>query len=82
MSTITLPYKRHLRREARAESAFRVLTMVSAGLVLLVLAGVMVALLYGAWPALSTFKFGFLTRSVWNPVTDRNSARWQPCTAP
>lgn len=74
MSTITLPYKRHLRREARAESAFRVLTMVSAGLVLLVLAGVMVALLYGAWPALSTFKFGFLTRSVWNPVTSQFGA--------
>jgi phosphate transport system permease protein len=39
-----------------------------------VLAGVLIALVYGAWPALSTFKFGFLTRTIWNPVTDQFGA--------
>jgi phosphate transport system permease protein len=31
-------------------------------------------LLVGAWPALSTFKLGFLTSSIWNPVTDQYGA--------
>jgi phosphate transport system permease protein len=30
--------------------------------------------LRGAWPALSHFKFGFLTREIWNPVTDEFGA--------
>ncbi|HEX4024684.1 MAG TPA: phosphate ABC transporter permease subunit PstC [Steroidobacteraceae bacterium] len=74
MSVITLPYKRQLRREARAEYAFKILTMVSAALVLIVLAGVLGALIHGAWPALATFKLGFLTREVWNPVTNQFGA--------
>jgi len=28
-----------------------------------------VSLVHGAWPALSTFKWGFVTESRWNPVT-------------
>jgi phosphate transport system permease protein len=63
-----------LKREARAEHVFRVLTKACAILVLLLLGGVLVALLYGGWPALSTFKLGFLTREVWNPVTDQYGA--------
>jgi phosphate transport system permease protein len=74
MTTVTLPFRAHLQREARAESAFRLLTMVSAALVLVLLAGVLLALVYGAWPALKTFKFGFLTTSVWNPVTEEYGA--------
>ncbi len=38
-------------------------------LVLLVLAGVIVSLVLGAWPALSTFRWGFITEARWNPVT-------------
>jgi len=71
---LILPYKSQLKREARAEAAFKTLTMVSAALVLVVLAGVLVALTYGAWPALSTFRLGFLTREIWNPVTNQFGA--------
>lgn len=74
MASITIPYKSQLRREARAEAVFKVVTMACAGLVLVLLLGVLLALVYGAWPALSTFKLGFLTSSVWNPVTDQYGA--------
>ncbi|HMD58463.1 MAG TPA: hypothetical protein VKG66_01670, partial [Steroidobacteraceae bacterium] len=61
---------KHLRREARAEVAFRTATLVSAVLVLALLAGVIVSLVYGSWPALKQFGFGFVTTEKWNPVTD------------
>jgi phosphate transport system permease protein len=53
---------------------FRFLTMAAALLVLALLAGVLLALLYGGWPALRTFRFGFLTSTIWNPVTDQFGA--------
>src|SRR5579864_867089 len=71
MSAATLPFHSRLRREARAEGIFKVLTVASAVLVLCLLAGVLLALCYGGWPALRTFKFAFLTREVWNPVTEQ-----------
>jgi phosphate transport system permease protein len=74
MSAVTIPYKVQLRREARAERIFRVLATIAALLVLALLAGVLLALIYGGWPALKTFRFGFLTETVWNPVTERFGA--------
>jgi phosphate transport system permease protein len=75
VSATTLPsFHSHLRREATAEGVFRWLTIGSAALVLFLLAGVMLALCYGGWPALKTFKFAFLTREVWNPVTEQFGA--------
>jgi phosphate transport system permease protein len=76
MSVTTLPYQYHaqLVREARSEAVFRTLTVASAALVLVLLAGVLMSLCYGGWPALKTFKLGFLTTEVWNPVTDRFGA--------
>jgi phosphate transport system permease protein len=74
MATISIPYKVQLRREARAEALFKAITMASAGLVLVLLLGVLLALIHGAWPALSTFKLGFLTSTIWNPVTDQYGA--------
>jgi phosphate transport system permease protein len=74
VSATTIPFHPHLRREARAEGVFRALTVVSAALVLILLAGVLIALCYGGWPALRTFKFAFLTREVWNPVTEQFGA--------
>ena len=74
MAAITIPYHPQLRREARVEWVFRGLTVASAALVLLLLAGVLVALCVGGWPALKTFRFGFLTHEVWNPVTDQFGA--------
>jgi phosphate transport system permease protein len=74
VSATALPFQSHLRREATAEGVFRWLTIGSAALVLFLLAGVMLALCYGGWPALKTFKFAFLTREVWNPVTEQFGA--------
>jgi phosphate transport system permease protein len=74
MSATTLPLPARLKREAGAEVVFRALTVGSAVLVLLVLAGVLLALCYGGWPALRTFRFAFLTREVWNPVTEQFGA--------
>ena len=74
MSAVTVPYKVQLRREARAERVFRLMATSAALLVLALLAGVLIALAYGAWPALRTFRFGFLTNTVWNPVTEQFGA--------
>jgi phosphate transport system permease protein len=74
MSATAIPYHPQLRREARSEWLFRGLTVASASLVLILLAGVLIALCYGGWPALKTFRVGFLTHEVWNPVTDQFGA--------
>jgi phosphate transport system permease protein len=74
MSAVIVPYQLQLRREARTEHVFRALTLAAALLVLALLAGVLVALVYGGWPALKQFKFGFLSSSVWNPVTEQFGA--------
>ncbi|HYM34300.1 MAG TPA: phosphate ABC transporter permease subunit PstC [Steroidobacteraceae bacterium] len=63
-----------LKREARAEVGFRNLTKISATLVLMLLAGVIVSLAYGSWPALHKFKWEFLYTSTWNPVTEKFGA--------
>jgi phosphate transport system permease protein len=60
----------HLRREGRVETAFKSATTVSVVLVLALLAGVIISLVYGAWPALTTFGWSFVTREKWNPVTE------------
>ena len=57
------------RAGAIGDSIFRALTSLFALLVLLILGGVIVALIAGAWPALRTFGFGFVVTQMWNPVT-------------
>ena len=52
------------------DAIFRGLTVLFASLVLAILGGVVVSLVYGAWPALRKFGFGFVFGSAWNPVTD------------
>jgi phosphate transport system permease protein len=59
-----------LRRLRSSDTFFRILTRSAALAVLALLAGVILALLVGALPALSTFGVRFLTTEVWNPVTD------------
>ncbi|HVN44982.1 MAG TPA: phosphate ABC transporter permease subunit PstC [Steroidobacteraceae bacterium] len=56
------------------ESAFRTATFAAALLVLALLGGVALSLLIGAYPALAHFKLAFLTREVWNPVTEKFGA--------
>ncbi|MFO1402827.1 MAG: phosphate ABC transporter permease subunit PstC [Steroidobacteraceae bacterium] len=60
----------HLRRDGRVEAVFRNATLVAVLLVLALLTGVIVSLLVGAWPAMQTFGFAFITRERWNPVTE------------
>src|SRR5689334_16036075 len=49
---------------------FFYLTLGSAALVVVLLLGVMVSLLIGAWPALSTFGFNFIWTQRWSPVKE------------
>ncbi len=56
------------------EYLFRGATFAAALLVLLLLGGVAVSLAVGSWPAFAHFKFAFLTREIWNPVTDEYGA--------
>jgi phosphate transport system permease protein len=65
---------RHAARQLVFERIFRTATFTAAVLVLLILGGVGVSLLHGAWPAISHFKLDFVTREVWNPVTDQFGA--------
>src|SRR5919198_111039 len=66
-------------RPARAgqrlrERLFQGATFLAAVLVLVLLGGVALSLLVGAWPAFAHFRLGFLTREIWNPVTDEYGA--------
>jgi len=53
---------------------FRGLTKSAAIFVLLLLSGVIISLVIGAWPALSKFGPGFLVSERWNPVTENFGA--------
>ena len=65
---------RHAAKQLIYEKVFRAGTLTAALLVLLILGGVAVSLLRGAWPAMRHFGFSFVTREVWNPVTDQFGA--------
>jgi phosphate transport system permease protein len=68
------PLRALMVREARIERAFRGLTVSCAVAVLVLLSGIIVTLIHGSWPALRQFHVGFLTREVWNPVTEQFGA--------
>jgi phosphate transport system permease protein len=63
-----------VRRFALTDSVFRTLTRLSATLVLVILGGVAISLVAGAWPALSQFGWSFLVTESWNPVTEKFGA--------
>ena len=65
---------RHAAKQLVYERIFRTATLSAAVLVLLILGGVAMSLLRGAWPALRHFGFSFVTREIWNPVTDEYGA--------
>jgi phosphate transport system permease protein len=62
------------QRSSIGDVVFHTLTRLFALLVLLILSGVIVALVAGAWPALQHFGFGFLVTDSWNPVTEKFGA--------
>ena len=63
-----------LRRLRLSDAIFHGLTRAAAFTVLALLSGVIISLIFGAWPALSTFKFSFFATEDWNPVTDKFGA--------
>jgi phosphate transport system permease protein len=63
-----------LDRLRLGDIVFRNLTRAAAIAVLVILGGVMVSLVTGAWPALQAFGFNFLVEERWNPVTERFGA--------
>src|SRR5690242_2095953 len=74
MNTVAAIDPRHAAGQRLRERVFRSATLAAALLVLLLLGGVAASLLLGAWPALAHFKLAFLTRQVWNPVTEQFGA--------
>jgi len=68
------PARSRARRISIADQLFRALAAAFAALVLLAVLGVLIVLLHGSWPALKTFRFGFLTSKEWNPVTGQFGA--------
>ena len=62
------------RRRAIGDTVFRALTLLFAVLVTLILSGIIISLVAGAWPALRHFGFAFLVTAAWNPVTEKFGA--------
>jgi phosphate transport system permease protein len=65
---------RALGRLKFADNGFRLLTLGSAVLVLVLLAGVLVALFVGALPAFREFGAGFLVSDAWSPPKEKFGA--------
>ncbi len=61
-------------QSAFIEDAFRIACYGAAIAVLLILGGVIVALIEGAWPAFAKFGPDFIFDEVWNPVTEKFGA--------
>src|SRR5438552_17641287 len=72
--TTALGRRSAVRRIAVGDTLFRATTFLFAVLVLLTLAGIVIALIDGAAPALKQFGFGFLVTGTWNPVTEKFGA--------
>ena len=75
MATANTPSRAAVLKRLRVtDASFRILTRSAALGVLVMLSGVIVALVYGAAPALQKFGFGFLVDESWNPVTEQFGA--------
>lgn len=75
--TATSDYDRGVksaRPVAQSDRIFGTLTLAAAVVVLLVLLGVFVSLIMGAWPALKEYGLPFLWTEKWNPVTEKFGA--------
>ena len=55
---------------ARGDAIFHALCFSAALVLMATLAGLIIALAIGGWPAFSHFGIGFLTTAVWDPVAD------------
>ncbi len=59
------------RRAPWADVLFAVAAHAAAWLTLALLAGIIVSLVVGAWPAIQEYGLSFLWRSEWDPVNDK-----------
>jgi phosphate transport system permease protein len=59
------------QRAAWADAVFALAAHAAAWLTLALLAGIIVSLFIGAWPAISEYGLGFLVSSDWDPVEDK-----------
>jgi phosphate transport system permease protein len=57
-------------KASAGDTRFRLIAWSAAVILLLIFLGVIAALLAGAWPAISTFGFGFLTTEAWRPTRE------------
>lgn len=64
------PSVKSVRTSHLADAIFGWLAKGAAWVTLALLAGILLSLLYGAWPAIEKYGLGFLTRSVWDPVQE------------
>ena len=74
MNTVAAIQPQNAAGQRLRERIFRGATFTAAVLVLVLLGGVAISLVKGALPAFSHFGFEFLTKEVWNPVTDKFGA--------
>lgn len=65
------PPKDRMRAQRFQDALFHQTTRFFAFSVLAILAAILGSLLYGAWPAIKEFGFGFPFSAEWNPVTDK-----------
>lgn len=63
-----------LRKQRIQDFVFHKITLTFALFSFLVLVGIIVSLMYGAWPAFKEFGLGFITTVDWDPVNDRYGA--------
>ena len=66
MKPLSSPVSR--RWASLIDKLFGGLALAAACLTLATLAGILLSLIVGAWPSISTYGLSFLTRSVWDPV--------------
>ena len=62
---------REKRLSAWADTAFAFAATGAAWLTLSLLLGILISLVYGAWPAIREYGLGFLVSAEWDPVADR-----------
>lgn len=65
------PPRDRMRVQRFQDALFHQITRFFAFSVLAILAAILGSLLYGAWPAIREFGFGFPFNAEWNPVTDK-----------
>lgn len=70
MTSAETSSKRSRPQGAVSDPIFQAACFGAATLLMAALAGVVISLAIGGWPAFRAFGFGFLTSTEWNPVTE------------